>query len=221
MALSLVPQQAKKISPPRVLSLPFDLGRPLGSPEDASFQHRVLDAALGLLTQTDSPIFLEFTEEVPRAAQSSEEWICPISFSKEEAELEDLPANIKKEMALLRPWFERRKASLGRTSFGLADLNPEDLAPFIHEFFDGLKDSNHDSFRLKLATDDLNAFYLEATLQQPGATEIGAIEDWYWNETAAGELVRTVAIHCQKSLDPALRQTAKLLMVPQRIISWD
>ena len=164
---------------------------------------------------------MEFTEEVPRAAQSSEEWICPISFSKEEAELEDLPANIKKEMALLRPWFERRKASLGRTSFGLADLNPEDLAPFIHEFFDGLKDSNHDSFRLKLATDDLNAFYLEATLQQPGATEIGAIEDWYWNETAAGELVRKVAIHCQKSLDPALRQTAKLLMVPQRIISWD
>ena len=103
MALSLVPQQAKKISPPRVLSLPFALGRPLGSPEDASFQHRVLDAALGLLTQTDSPIFLEFTEEVPRGAQSSEEWICPISFSKEEAELEDLPANIKKEMALLRP----------------------------------------------------------------------------------------------------------------------
>ena len=81
MALSLVPQQAKKISPPRVLSLPFVLGRPLGSPEDASFQHRVLDAALGLLTQTDSPIFLEFTEEVPRDTQSSGEWICPISFS--------------------------------------------------------------------------------------------------------------------------------------------
>ena len=220
MALSLVPQQAKKISPPRVLSLPFVLGRPLGSPEDASFQHRVLDAALGLLTQTDSPIFLEFTEEVPRGAQSSEEWICPISFSKEEAE-EDLLTNIKKEMALLRPWFERRKARLRRTSFGIADLNLEDLAPFIHEFFAGVKDSNHDSFRLKLATDDLNAFYLEAALQQPGATEIGAIEDWYWNETAAGELVRKVAIHCQKSLDPRLRQTAKLLMVPQRIVPWD
>ena len=65
MALSLVPQQAKKIAPPRVLSVPFILGRPFGSPEDASFQHRVLDAALGLLTQTDSPIFLEFSEEAP------------------------------------------------------------------------------------------------------------------------------------------------------------
>ena len=96
MALSLVPQQAKKISPPRVLSLPFVLGRPLGSPKDASFQHRVLDAALGLLTQTDGPIFLEFTEEVPRGAQTSEDWICPISFSKEEAKEEDLPASIKK-----------------------------------------------------------------------------------------------------------------------------
>ena len=83
MALSLVPQQAKKIAPPRVLSVPFILGRPFGSPDDASFQHRVLDAALGLLTQTDSPIFVEFSEEAPEISESLEEWVCPVSFNKE------------------------------------------------------------------------------------------------------------------------------------------
>ncbi len=219
MALSLVPQQAKKIAPPRVLSVPFILGRPFGSPEDASFQHRVLDAALGLFTQTDSPIFSEFSEEAPKISESPEEWVCPISFNKEKEE--SLLENVKNEIALLKPWFERRKTVFGKTSFGISDVDLEDLAPFIHTFFSEEQNSKSDSSRLKLATDDLNAFYLEAALQQPSASEISAFENWYWNETAAGELVKKVALHCQKSLDPGLQKTAKLLIVPERIISWN
>ena len=219
MALSLVPQQAKKIAPPRVLSVPFILGRPFGSPEDASFQHRVLDAALGLFTQTDSPIFSEFSEEAPEISESPEEWVCPVSFNKEKEE--SLLENVKNEIALLKPWFERRKTVFGKTSFGISDVDLEDLAPFIHAFFSEEQNSKSDSSRLKLATDDLNAFYLEATLQQPSASEISAFENWYWNETAAGELVKKVALHCQKSLDPGLQKTAKLLIVPERIISWN
>ena len=219
MALSLVPQQAKKIAPPRVLSVPFILGRPFGSPEDASFQHRVLDAALGLFTQTDSPIFSEFSEEAPEISESPEEWVCPVSFNQEKEE--SLLENVKNEIALLKPWFERRKTVFGKTSFGISDVDLEDLAPFIHAFFSEEQNSKSDSSRLKLATDDLNAFYLEATLQQPSASEISAFENWYWNETAAGELVKKVALHCQKSLDPGLQKTAKLLIVPERIISWN
>ncbi len=219
MALSLVPQQAKKIAPPRVLSVPFILGRPFGSPEDASFQHRVLDAALGLFTQTDSPIFSEFSEEAPEISESPEEWVCPVSFNKEKEE--SLLENVKNEIALLKPWFERRKTVFGKTSFGISDVDLEDLAPFIHAFFSEEQNSKSDSSRLKLATDDLNAFYLEAALQQPSASEISAFENWYWNETAAGELVKKVALHCQKSLDPGLQKTAKLLIVPERIISWN
>ena len=219
MALSLVPQQAKKIAPPRVLSVPFILGRPFGSPEDASFQHRVLDAALGLFTQTDSPIFSEFSEEAPEISESPEEWVCPVSFNKEKEE--SLLENVKNEIALLKPWFERRKTVFGKTSFGISDVDLEDLAPFIHAFFSEEQNSKPDSSRLKLATDDLNAFYLEAALQQPSASEISAFENWYWNETAAGELVKKVALHCQKSLDPGLQKTAKLLIVPERIISWN
>ena len=219
MALSLVPQQAKKIAPPRVLSVPFILGRPFGSPEDASFQHRVLDAALGLFTQTDSPIFSEFSEEAPEISESPEEWVCPVSFNKEKEE--SLLENVKNEIALLKPWFERRKTVFGKTSFGISDVDLEDLAPFIHTFFSEEQNSKSDSLRLKLATDDLNAFYLEAALQQPSASEISAFENWYWNETAAGELVKKVALHCQKSLDPGLQKTAKLLIVPERIISWN
>jgi len=219
VALSLVPQQAKKIAPPRVLSVPFILGRPFGSPDDASFQHRVLDAALGLLTQKDSPIFLEFSEEAPEISESLEEWVCPVSFNKEKEE--GLLQNVKNEIALLRPWFEKRKTILGKTSFGISDFDLEDLAPFIHTFFSEEQNSKSDSFRLKLATDDLSAFYLEAVLQQPSVNKISAFENWYWNETAAGELVKKVAIHCQKSLDPELQKTAKLLIVPERIISWN
>ena len=219
MALSLVPQQAKKIAPPRVLSLPFVLGRPFGSPEDPSFQHRVLDAALDLLNRTDSPIFSEFSEEAPKSSQGPEEWVCPVSFNKKEEE--GLLGDVKHEIALLKPWFERRKTLSGRTSFGISDIDLEDLVQLIHTFFSEDQDFKSDSSRLKLAIDDLSAFYLEAALQQPGAINIGALENWYWNETAAGELVKKVAIHCQKSFDPELQKTAKLLIVPERIIPWN
>ena len=172
-----------------------------------------------MLTQTDSPIFLEFSEEAPEISERLEEWVCPVSFNKEKEE--GLLQNVKNEIALLRPWFEKRKTILGKTSFGISDFDLEDLAPFIHTFFSEEQNSKSDSFRLKLATDDLNAFYLEAALQQPSGSKISAFENWYWNETAAGELVKKVAIHCQKSLDPGLQKTAKLLLVPERIISWN
>ena len=204
-----------------MLSLPFILGRPFGSPEDPSFQHRVLDAALELLTRTDSPIFSEFSEKAPKSSQVPEEWVCPVSFNKAEEEGEGLLGNVKNEITLLKPWFERRKTLLGRTSFGISGMDLEDLVPFVYTFFSEEKDSKPDSSRLKLATDDLNAFYLEAALQQPGAINTGAFENWYWNETAAGEFVKKVATHCQKSLDPELQMTAKLLIVPERIIPWN
>ena len=44
--LSLVRLHSEKIRPPRALWVPFELGRPLGAPNDPAFQTRVLRALL-------------------------------------------------------------------------------------------------------------------------------------------------------------------------------
>ena len=48
--LSLVRLHSEKIRPPRALWVPFELGRPLGVPNDAAFQTRVLRALIGCST---------------------------------------------------------------------------------------------------------------------------------------------------------------------------
>jgi len=195
------------------------LGRPLGSPGDKEFQHRVLDAALGLLTRTDGPVFSEFLEEAMEVEDDKEDWVCPVSF---DAPIESSPTeNIQNEIAFLRPWYERGKVLSGRTSFGVSGLSPLELGPLIYSFLsDSRSGNNNGSDSLKLATDDLKAFYVEAAIQQPGFARPGAIENWYWNQTSAGELVKQVSVYCQKSSDATLRLTAKILIVPETVIPW-
>ncbi len=47
--ISLIRIHTERTRPPRALWVPFELGRPLGVPNDKPFQTRVLTAALGLL----------------------------------------------------------------------------------------------------------------------------------------------------------------------------
>ncbi|MEZ5345439.1 MAG: hypothetical protein R2681_07790 [Pyrinomonadaceae bacterium] len=43
--------------------MPFSFGYPLGKPNDAAFQHRVIDQTLGLLNRNDTPILESFRSE--------------------------------------------------------------------------------------------------------------------------------------------------------------
>lgn len=53
--ISLVREHTEAIRPPRALWVPFELGRPLGQPNDSEFQMRVLRACLGLLDADSGP----------------------------------------------------------------------------------------------------------------------------------------------------------------------
>ena len=63
IALGSQRNQIANTAPPRGLWCDFPLGRPLGVPGDAEFQHRVLAHAFGLLRAT-GPVFEEFPEAI-------------------------------------------------------------------------------------------------------------------------------------------------------------
>ena len=54
--ISLVRPQTENTRPPRALWVPFELGRPMGAPNEPEFQTRVLRAALALLERVDGPV---------------------------------------------------------------------------------------------------------------------------------------------------------------------
>jgi len=52
----LLKEIAEKVRPPRALAVPFRHGFPLGAPNDAALQTRVIEAALALLERNDVPL---------------------------------------------------------------------------------------------------------------------------------------------------------------------
>jgi hypothetical protein len=63
VALGSQRRQIEQTAPPRGLWCDFPLGRPLGRPADAAFQHRVLGHALALL-DAPGPVFEVFAETI-------------------------------------------------------------------------------------------------------------------------------------------------------------
>jgi hypothetical protein len=59
VSISLLREVASVIKPPRALFAPFPMGYPLGKPNNAPLQHRIIGAALGLLERDDVPVLEE------------------------------------------------------------------------------------------------------------------------------------------------------------------
>ncbi len=62
VVIQLLREVAERVRPPRALFVPFPHGYPLGAPGDPERQHRVIEAALGLLERTDAraPLLVDF-----------------------------------------------------------------------------------------------------------------------------------------------------------------
>jgi hypothetical protein len=220
VVIALVPQHAQRIKPPRTLLVPFDMGRPLGVPEDAGFQHRVLSAALELLERVDGPVFQEYEEQVPdRDDESEEGWSCPVTFTKKGAD-ESIEQQLLNEIGLLQPWYDKGKKERGYSSFGVSEMNLEEIVSFLVSFLEdkpasSVRLSNYSiSDTLKYAAEDLKAFHNESATSQPGWVNASEVENWYWGETAAGRLVREIKNTCTDHTDPMVKIVAAFTLVP-------
>jgi hypothetical protein len=56
----MMPEVTEKVGAPRALEVPWPLGYPLGAPNDAALQRKVLHALLALLGRDDVPVLERF-----------------------------------------------------------------------------------------------------------------------------------------------------------------
>jgi len=223
VVVALIREHAAAIAPPRTLWVPFELGRPLGAPEDAAFQRRVLEAALGLLAADSGPVLVDHLEDAPADAGPAEDegWACPVSFA---APATDAPethtSRLRREIDQLRPWSEAWKRRRGFSNVGVAGAPMEALADFVGSFADGEEVTAPTAGAdvadgLKLAVGDLMTYYQEAANAQPGAAGgSAAISDWFWGETAAGKALIAARERGQASGDARLARVAGALLLP-------
>ncbi len=210
--------------PPRALWVSFELGRPLGVPDDAPFQTRVLLAALKLLEAEGGPLLEDFPENAPLSDSPVPTLACPVSFAGKEEDLNDLEklaAAFREEVAGMHNWYELAVQKRGRTTFGMSGLEIGQIVDFICAFLRGKTPDNPRSdialgYTINLAVDDLKAYYYEGATAQPGQ-ESPSSEDlnrWFWTETTVSKALYALRDICNKSEDGLLNLVGQMLLVP-------
>ncbi|MBS0242676.1 MAG: hypothetical protein JSS20_10900, partial [Proteobacteria bacterium] len=173
--LSLIRLHSEKIRPPRALWVPFELGRPLGAPNDPEFQKRVLKSLIALLAEPSGPVLRDYPEEAPAGDPADMEgMVCPVSFARPGAP-ETLSQRVLREVADLKPWYDLSRERRGRTTYGSTGLDLAALVAFLTSWHDDGAPTESPipgqslATALKLASEDIKAFYLEAMQAQPSA----------------------------------------------------
>lgn len=181
--------QVERLHPPRALYCDFPLGRPLGVPNDAPFQHRVLRTLLDLFAEPRTPVLRDFPERITDSADEPLSCAIPPRFDPA------LPPAVDETLAY-RLAYERQRASSGRTLVGRvlsADTVPAAVAALVR-IDEGTPwrdvDLPGDLYAVAL---DIRAYFEEAAIaladHVPGAR---SAETWFFQATEAGRLIRRV-----------------------------
>ena len=178
---------AERIKPPRALFCEFPLGRPLGRPGNAEFQHDVLQQAFALLDAESGPVL----EDHPEAIEAEEVALTcaiPPRFDP------DLPAAVD-EANGLRKAYDRARERRGFSSVGRvidADAVPAVLGT-LHEIAESAdwKQAELPGKNTTALCHDIRTYYEEAALElvDGPAPDGRAAEAWYFEQTEAGTTV--------------------------------
>lgn len=199
--IGLVRPHLEATRPPRSLWVPFPLGRPLGEPEDAAFQRKVLLQALRLLERTDGPVILEdFAEDAP-SMRDTAGWVPPIALAHQSRPPAGDAAGWARALdaelaAIRRPW-RAAQERFGRTTVGVCRLAPQDWGAFASRFLAGeIPDSPtaglSGPLALRYLADDLKALYSEAVQAEGPMPSALQVARWFWRETLAADFLRAL-----------------------------
>jgi hypothetical protein len=199
VCISLVRPHTEKMKPPRALWVAFEFGRPMGPPDNSSFQRKVLLAALNLLEASGGPLLQDFPDDAPELPDEGKVLECPdnfYQFAADAIEPRDLGEALRREIVAMRPWYDTAVAGRKRTTLGISCLEPEALGGFIYSFVKGECPENPRKdlsiiYSLKSAVEDLKAYYAEGITFPPGQAGVSSrvFQDWFWDQTIAGKVI--------------------------------
>jgi hypothetical protein len=208
-SVSLVREHTEKVLPPRALFVPFPFGMPFGRPNEPDIQHRILRATLDLLNEPSGPVLRDFPDEETVPDEPS----APIQASA--VPLSEQRPDVAMETTQMRRYHEQWVERTGRTSVGLTGIPParfRGVVRFLEAFVAG-EDADMKErpsgmpmhVFIRICVDDLKAMYYEARMiMRPNDTGAG-IANWFWGDTALGDLIRQVKAKMESSEDAAMK----------------
>lgn len=187
--IALVRENAEALQPPRLLAVPFPLGYPLGKPNDAPFQRRVIEASLDLLNRPAGPVLEDYPETLPEIDLEALDF-CPVNFAQPAADAQNWVARLANERLLLQPWYAMSKRRRGRTTVGLSEASIEDILNMVGGWLDEPDQPMPEFNAFKNGVEDAKAWYSEAITAQPGDYAPGAVQSHIYAETIFGAALK-------------------------------
>jgi hypothetical protein len=210
VGISLIREHTEKVKPPRALWVPFPFGLPLGHPGDVAEQRAVLDAALALLDEPETPVLRDFGGELAPGETGTSIQAAAVEQAPVELSLAD-------EVTMMRRFWEQWSRESGRTAVGLSGVAPvkfRGVVRFLEAFVAGetrvVPEQGETPLPLfiRRCVDDLRALYLEARLvMKPGEPQADT-QRWFWGGTALGSFLRTLRDVMNDSDDDLMRASA-------------
>lgn len=190
-------------------------------PNDAAFQRRVLLALLRLLEAPSGPVLADYPEDAPRTATDEMEGVaCPVTFGNTGGS-DDPGAALARELEEIAPWYDLARERRGRTTVGASGVPVEDCARIVGSYLNGRSGRNIGGLSagetLKLAYEDIRAYYFEAAGARPGGAQPNEILRWFWFRTAAGRAFVQLQKVCLASRDESAKLFATRSLVPNVI----
>ncbi|MBN2239143.1 MAG: hypothetical protein JW712_05165 [Dehalococcoidales bacterium] len=207
--------------------MPFQLGHPLGTPNDADFQKRVLMALFDLFDRPAGPVLEDYGEDEEEVDDMTV-LSCPVIYTdvdNDSGDQDPLLAGLNREMMAMRSWYDMAVAQRQRTTVGVSGIELDNLAGFVYSFLGDETPENPRSDvplsnSLKMAVEDLKSYYIEGITAQPGQEKASSrrLADWFWDETVAGKVIWDVKTKYEKSEDRMMAMTAGHMLVPGDIV---
>lgn len=177
---------AERMQPPRAMWADFPLGRPLGHPADAEFQHDVLRRAFVLLDEETGPVLVHHpvvieADETPMSCQ------IPPAYDADAS-----PA--AQEIRGLRRAYDRAVAARGATQVGRS-IGPDDIegaVEVLQSIADGTpwREAEIPGKNTISLIHDIRSYYEEAAMELVDGAPAGrAAEAWFYEETETGKVV--------------------------------
>ncbi len=186
-------------------------------------------AAFALLDRASGPVLVDYPEDVPESAAGLNEdemmgMVCPIDLPRlpdADAPASELSRALLAEMDRLAPWYDLAVRTRGRTTVGPSELDLKVAATFVAAFLEDQETAppRDDLLKgrvLKLAYEDLKAYYGEAVTAQPGYATSLRVENWLFNETVFGKVLWTLRDICRDSDDEYYQYLGRNSIVPDR-----
>lgn len=183
---------AEKVAPPRALHCEFPLGRPLGRPNDAEFQHDVLRRAFALLDSTSGPVLVDHPDTI-EADDTPAACALPPRFDP------SLPSCVDEANGIRRA-YDRAVARRGVSDVGRA-IGPNDVPRALAALQQIAEGQDLSAVGLPggnpvAVCHDIRAYYEEAGLELLDGPPPGgrAMEDWFFERTEAGRTVMAARV---------------------------